>query len=27
MGLINSGIRLPLIPLNKEYHELFKKYV
>jgi 4-hydroxy-tetrahydrodipicolinate synthase len=27
MGLINSGIRLPLIPLNSSHHKLFEKYV
>jgi 4-hydroxy-tetrahydrodipicolinate synthase len=27
MGMINHGIRLPLISLNSKYHELFKKYV
>jgi len=27
MGLIKSGIRLPLIPLNSAHHELFEKYV
>lgn len=27
MGLIKSGIRLPLIPLNQEHHKLFEKYV
>jgi len=27
MGLINSGIRLPLIPLNSEHHHRFEKYV
>jgi len=27
MGLINSGIRLPLIPMNPAHHKLFEKYV
>ena len=27
MGLIKSGIRLPLIPLNSTYHKVFEKYV
>jgi len=27
MGLIKSGIRLPLIPLNPAHHKLFEKYV
>ena len=27
MGLINSGIRLPLISLDSNYHKLFEKYV
>jgi 4-hydroxy-tetrahydrodipicolinate synthase len=27
MGLIKSGIRLPLIPLNSTHHKVFEKYV
>ncbi|MDA9914185.1 4-hydroxy-tetrahydrodipicolinate synthase [Methylophilaceae bacterium] len=27
MGLIKSGIRLPLIPLNATHHKVFEKYV
>ena len=27
MGLIKSGIRLPLTPLNPAHHKLFEKYV
>lgn len=27
MGLIKSGIRLPLIPLNSSHHKVFEKYV
>ena len=26
MGLINSGIRLPLVTLNSKYHKMFEKY-
>jgi len=26
MGLIKSGIRLPLVPLNSKYHKMFEKY-
>jgi hypothetical protein len=27
MGLIDSGIRLPLIQLSSEFHSKFEKYV